>query len=89
MGRASHLLALSRNCPDVIAALKVIQGELKGQDVRFVSFTVDPEHDLPQVLRTTPAPAAPILILEVSDGPAQPGVATHPARAPSAGRPTS
>jgi enediyne biosynthesis protein E4 len=38
-------------CPGVIDALKMIQSELKGQDVRFVSFTVDPEHDPPQVLR--------------------------------------
>ena len=38
-------------CPDVIAAMRAIQSELKGQDVRFVSFSVDPEHDPPQVLR--------------------------------------
>jgi enediyne biosynthesis protein E4 len=38
-------------CPDVIAAVRTIQSELKGQDVRFVSFSVDPEHDQPRVLR--------------------------------------
>ena len=38
-------------CPDVIAAVRAIQNELKDQDIRFVSFSVDPEHDRPPVLR--------------------------------------
>jgi cytochrome oxidase Cu insertion factor (SCO1/SenC/PrrC family) len=38
-------------CPDVIAALRAIQSQVRAQDVRFVSITVDPDHDLPQVLR--------------------------------------
>src|SRR5262245_62118461 len=38
-------------CPDVVATLRGMQSELKGQDVQLVSFTVDPEHDPPQVLR--------------------------------------
>ena len=41
-------------CPDVIAALRGIQRELKGapgsDDVRLVSFSVDPQHDTPNVL---------------------------------------
>ena len=41
-------------CPDVTAALHGIQDELQGapdwDDIRFVSFSVDPEYDTPQVL---------------------------------------
>ena len=41
-------------CPDVITALRGVQGELKSspgwEDVRLVSFSVDPQHDTPQVL---------------------------------------
>ena len=76
-------------CPDVIDALKGIQSELKGQNVRFVSFTVDPEHDRPQCFGTTPRQRRRSGPVEVSDWSAQSGVAAHPARASSACRPTS
>jgi cytochrome oxidase Cu insertion factor (SCO1/SenC/PrrC family) len=39
-------------CPQVSATLAQLQQELEGQgDVVLVSFSVDPEHDTPQVLR--------------------------------------
>ncbi len=62
VGRASHLLPLSRHLSGCHRRVAVIQGELKGQDVRFVSFTVDPEHDRRRCFGTTPPPAAPIRI---------------------------
>src|SRR5262245_12725691 len=41
-------------CPEVTAALRTIQTELKSapgwEDVRLVSISVDPQHDTPQVL---------------------------------------
>src|SRR5438270_4449000 len=38
-------------CPQVTASVARLQDELKNQpDVRFVTFTVDPEHDQPEVL---------------------------------------
>jgi cytochrome oxidase Cu insertion factor (SCO1/SenC/PrrC family) len=41
-------------CPDVVAALRGVQREIKGSpggdEVRLVSFSVDPQHDTPQVL---------------------------------------
>ena len=43
-----------RGCPEVTAALRGIQDELQGlpawDDVRLVSFSVDPDHDTPPVL---------------------------------------
>ncbi len=39
-------------CPQVTATVTRLQSELAGEkDVRFVTFTVDPEHDDPQELR--------------------------------------
>ena len=39
-------------CPQISATLAQLQKELQGQtDVVLVSFSVDPEHDTPQVLR--------------------------------------
>ena len=42
-------------CPDVVAALRGIQGTLEGapgwEEVRFVSLSADPQHDTPEVLR--------------------------------------
>jgi protein SCO1 len=39
-------------CPQVSGTMARLQGELAGQpDVRLVSFSVDPEHDTPEVLR--------------------------------------
>src|SRR5207245_4926542 len=38
-------------CPQVTATVARLQNELKDRaDVRFVTFTVDPEHDRPEVL---------------------------------------
>ncbi|MBM3773171.1 MAG: hypothetical protein FJW27_18175 [Acidimicrobiia bacterium] len=41
-------------CPDVVAAMRGIQRELQsaagGDDVRFVSISLDPQHDTPAVL---------------------------------------
>lgn len=37
-------------CPRVVAAMSALAHALKGDGVRFVAFTVDPEHDTPEVL---------------------------------------
>ena len=52
----AHLMSTrcDRDCPDVTAELRGIQDELQGlpdwDDVRLVSFSLDPEFDTPQVL---------------------------------------
>src|SRR5437867_913183 len=39
-------------CPQVSGTMARLQAELAGQpDVRLVSFSVDPDHDTPEVLR--------------------------------------
>ena len=38
-------------CPMMSGRMQELQGELAGVDARFVSFTVDPETDTPEVLR--------------------------------------
>jgi protein SCO1/2 len=40
-------------CPAITARMKALQGQAKarGIDVRFVSFSVDPDNDTPEVLR--------------------------------------
>jgi protein SCO1/2 len=37
-------------CPAMTARMKALAGRLEGVPVRFVSFTVDPVHDTPEVL---------------------------------------
>ncbi len=37
-------------CPLLTAKMVQLQHKLKGVDVRFISFSVDPEHDTPEVL---------------------------------------
>lgn len=39
-------------CPRVSQQMKILQDRLRGLDVRLVSFSVDPETDTPEVLRT-------------------------------------
>lgn len=38
-------------CPRISASMKKVQDLLAGTDARLVTFTVDPEHDTPAVLR--------------------------------------
>lgn len=38
-------------CPRITASMRELQRDLRDADVRFVSFTVDPEFDTPEVLR--------------------------------------
>lgn len=38
-------------CPTLTAKMRVLQRELAGADLRFLSFSVDPEHDTPSALR--------------------------------------
>lgn len=37
-------------CPKVAEAMKILQRRYDGKDVRFVTFTVDPKNDTPEVL---------------------------------------
>jgi protein SCO1/2 len=39
------------SCPLLTSQLKLVQRRLAGRDVRFVSFSVDPEHDTPAALK--------------------------------------
>jgi protein SCO1/2/putative membrane protein len=39
------------SCPRITSVMQGLQGRLAGTDVRLVSFSVDPEHDTPEVLR--------------------------------------
>lgn len=38
-------------CPRISGNMKALQARIGSQDVRLVTFTVDPEHDTPEVLR--------------------------------------
>jgi len=38
-------------CPMLTSTVRNLQGRLEGVDIRFVSFSVDPENDTPEVLR--------------------------------------
>lgn len=40
------------SCPRITGIMKDLQGRLAGSDVLLVSFSVDPEHDTPSVLKT-------------------------------------
>ena len=39
------------SCPRITGIMQGLQGRLAGTEVRLVSFSVDPEHDTPEVLR--------------------------------------
>jgi protein SCO1/2/putative membrane protein len=39
------------SCPRITGVMQGLQGRLAGTDVQLVSFSVDPEHDTPDVLR--------------------------------------
>jgi cytochrome oxidase Cu insertion factor (SCO1/SenC/PrrC family) len=39
-------------CPQVTGTMARLQKELSGKDVRLVSFSVDPEHDTPEILQS-------------------------------------
>ncbi|MFW5876464.1 MAG: SCO family protein [Myxococcota bacterium] len=38
-------------CPRMTERMKSLRGELEGEGVRYLSVSVDPEHDTPEVLR--------------------------------------
>ena len=39
-------------CPRVTESMRVLHGRLEGSGVKMVSFTVDPEHDTPEILNS-------------------------------------
>jgi protein SCO1 len=40
------------SCPRISSVMQGLQGRLRGTDVQLVSFSVDPDHDTPEVLRS-------------------------------------